>query len=265
MAGNRVGCSGWNYDSWRGDLYPEGVGPARWLSLYAQEFDTVEVNSTFYRLASRKAVERWVEQTPPDFTFAVKASRYLTHIKRLRDLPGPIRRFREPLAPLEESGRLGAVLWQLPPDFKRDDDRLDRLLDHLPVGRHAIEFRHPTWFCEEVLERLRQRDVALVLAHHPDRPWQPWELTASFAVVRFHFGACGRRGDYSEAELDEWAARLAPVAAERDLLVYFNNDWEGFAPRNALGLRKRLEVVCKARCRAQAGNGRDHRRPRPLP
>jgi uncharacterized protein YecE (DUF72 family) len=168
----RIGCSGWNYDSWTGRLYPEGAARRRWLCLYAERFDTVEVNSTFYRLASRRAVESWVAATPPSFMFAVKASRYLTHIRRLTDLDRGFKRFYEPLEPMIAAGRLGPVLWQLPENF--------------------------------------------------------------------HHGARGRRGKNSASELDEWARRIAQWRRRQ---AYFNNDREGFAPANALGLRRRLAVA----------------------
>ena len=136
----RIGCSGWSYDSWRGGLYPEGLPQRQWLSRYAECFDTVEVNSTFYRLASRKGVERWVEQTPPGFVFTVKASRYLTHVKRLKGIGPYLDRFYEPLQPLVDAHRLGPVLWQLPANFTRDDERLGAALTALPPGRHCFEF-----------------------------------------------------------------------------------------------------------------------------
>ena len=261
----RVGCSGWNYDSWRGLLYPPGVGKPRWLELYAERFETVEVNSTFYRLASRPAVQRWVDSTPPGFLFSVKASRYLTHIRRLRGLDEGVARFLEPLEPLLEAGRMGPVLWQLPPNFKRDDGLLAGALAELPPGRNAFEFRHPTWFVPEVLSLLRDHGAALVLAHHPERPWQAWELTADFTFVRFHFGARGRDGNYSETELDEWAWRVAEVARGVDSFVYFNNDWKGFAPRNALGLRKRIAPVWHPAVGEKKTDGRADGVPGPVP
>ena len=161
----RVGCSGWMYDSWRGDLYPEGLAKRRWLERYAERYDTVEVNSTFYRLASRDAVARWVEQTPESFVFAAKASRYLTHMKKLRDLGQGIARYYERIEPL--------------------------------VGR--------------------ERAVALVIGDHPQRPFQTQELTAAWTFVRFHWGVRGRRGNYSEAELDAWAQKLALAPGRRGL------------------------------------------------
>jgi len=237
----RVGCSGWQYRDWRGVLYPEGVGQARWLGRYAEAFDTVEVNSTFYRLASRNAVERWVQQTPPDFLFALKASRYLIHMRKLRDIGPGIERFAERIEPLARTPKMGPVLWQLPEWFARDDDTLAAALDALPAGRHCFEFRHPSWFCEPVYALLRRHDVALVIGDHPQRPWQPFVLTAGWTYVRFHHGHRGRRGNYSETELRDWADRLAEAARDVDVLAYFNNDWEGFAVRNARDLRAMLE------------------------
>ena len=236
----RIGCSGWQYDSWRGRLYPQREPKRRWLELYAQHFDTVEVNSTFYRLARREAVAGWVAQTPPEFLFAVKASRYLTHVRRLRDIAEGIERFYEPLAPLSEAGRLGPVLWQLPENFHRDDERLAGWLELLPPGRHTIEFRHESWFVPEVLERLSDRGVALTIGDHPARPFQSYEATADWRFIRFHYGARGRRGNYSATEIGEWASRIAPWTRQGDIYVYFNNDWNSFAPANAKLLIRRL-------------------------
>jgi uncharacterized protein YecE (DUF72 family) len=236
-----VGCSGWQYRSWREVLYPPGLAQRRWLERYAEVFDTVEVNATFYRLASREAVAGWVAQTPPGFVFAVKASRYLIHMKKLAGIEEGVRRFYESIAPLVDSPKLGPVLWQLPGWFARDDARLAGALDLLPPGRHAFEFRHPTWFAPEVMELLRRHGVALAIAHHPQRPFQAFELTADFTFLRFHHGARGRRGNYSDRELGEWADRVASLAQQAEVFAYFNNDWEGFAVRNALALRGRVE------------------------
>jgi uncharacterized protein YecE (DUF72 family) len=239
----RIGCSGWMYDDWRGGLYPERVPKRRWLEIYASVFDTVEVNATFYRLARRDAVAGWVEQTPPGFLFAVKASRYLTHIKRLVDIADGIERFYEPLAPMIDAGKLGPVLWQLPENFHRDDARLHGWLELLGGRdqiRHAIEFRHESWFAPPVLDALRSHGVALVIGDHPGRPFQTLDATASFRFVRFHYGSRGRAGNYSATEIDTWARRIAQWRRREDVFAYFNNDWRGFAPANAKLLRARL-------------------------
>ena len=245
----RIGCSGWNYASWRSSFYPEGLGPSRWLREYARHFDTVEVNSTFYRLASRPAVERWVADTPERFCFTVKASRHLTHVKRLSDNPGKgfalrdgIKRFYEPIAPLVRAGKLGPVLWQLPANFRRDDERLAHALTLAPPGRHCFEFRDRSWFTDDVYALLREHDAALVIGDSPERPFQTHELTAGWTFVRFHHGHRGRRGNYSRGELEEWAARIAEWRdGGTDVYAYFNNDWEVFAPRNARLLERLLE------------------------
>jgi uncharacterized protein YecE (DUF72 family) len=148
----RIGCSGWVYASWRKGIYKD-VPQARWLERYAEIFDTVEVNATFYRLIKRSTVEGWVERTPPGFLFAVKGSRYLTHIRRLREIEQGLERFWEPLEPLREAGKLGPVLWQLPGNFHRDDDVLASALELLPPARHCFEFRHPSWFAPAATDR----------------------------------------------------------------------------------------------------------------
>jgi uncharacterized protein YecE (DUF72 family) len=236
----RIGCSGWNYNSWKDELY-EGKPPRLWLQHYAQHFDTVEVNNTFYRLPLESSVARWVEETPPDFVFAIKASRYLTHIKRLTDLRGGLARYYERIEPLVRSPKLGPALWQLPPTFKRDDDRLASALDQLPPGRHAFEFRHASWFVEPVYGLLRAHGAALVIGDRPEvKEFQAQVFTADWTFVRFHYGSRGRRGNYSESELEEWARRFEEWNREVEIFAYFNNDWEVFAVRNALWLKRRL-------------------------
>jgi uncharacterized protein YecE (DUF72 family) len=237
----RIGCSGWNYADWRGRVYPPGCPPRRWLAHYATQFDTVEVNSTFYRLAKPEAVARWVEQTPPDFLFTVKASRYLTHMKRLADMERGVQRLYAGIAPLVESPKFGPMLWQLPERFRRDDDRLALAIERLPPGRHCFEFRHASWFTSEVYGLLHTYGVALVIGHDARRPLPDAPLTADWTLIRFHYGERGRRGNYSDTELREWAARIAEVRTQAAVFAYFNNDWEAFAVRNGQRLRRLLE------------------------
>jgi uncharacterized protein YecE (DUF72 family) len=238
----RIGCSGWNYNHWRdGVFYPPRLPPRRWLDYYARYFDTVEVNSTFYRLPRESAVANWVVQSPARFLFSVKASRYLTHVKRLLDLGPGLHTFYDRIRPLVASPKLGPVLWQLPATFRRDDGRLANALAALPRGRHCFEFRHESWFVPEVTETLRRHGVALVIGDHPQRPFQTHELTTDWTFVRFHAGTRGRNGNYSASELDEWSARIDGWRRESiDVYAYFNNDWFGYAPRNGLGLKERL-------------------------
>jgi uncharacterized protein YecE (DUF72 family) len=238
----RIGCSGWNYPHWRERVYPKGLPARRWLAFYADLFDTVEVNNTFYRLPRRESVAAWVEESPADFLFAVKASRFLTHMKRLTDMGQGVRRFYERIDPLARSPKMGPVLWQLPESFRRDEERLASALARLPTGRHCFEFRHPSWFCDETYGLLREHGVALVIGDHPERPFQTHELTVDWTFVRFHYGTRGRGGNYSERELEEWGERIEGWRARADVYAYFNNDWMGYAVENGLRLRALLGV-----------------------
>jgi uncharacterized protein YecE (DUF72 family) len=237
----RIGCSGWNYASWKNEFY-EGRPARLWLEHYARSFDTVEVNNTFYRLPNRDAVANWERTAPPGFLFTIKMSRYVTHIKRLTDLGQGLARFYERLEPLLRSPKMGPILWQLPPTFRRDDERLRSALARFPPGqRHCVEFRHPSWFVDETYEALREHRVALVIGDRPEvRPFQARVFTADWTFVRFHYGSRGRRGNYSETELREWAALFREWRNEVEVLAYFNNDWEVFAVRNAIRMKELL-------------------------
>jgi uncharacterized protein YecE (DUF72 family) len=237
----RIGCSGWVYGSWREGIY-DGVPQARWLERYAELFDTVEVNATFYRLVRRSTVEGWVERTPERFLFAVKGSRYLTHVRRLREIEQGVARFWEPLEPLRESGKLGPVLWQLPANFHRDDDVLAEALELLPPARHCFEFRHQSWFAPAVYRLLEERGASLVIPDDARRRLPEARPAGEIAYVRFHHCARGRRGNYSASEIDRWRRRIAAWRARREVFAYFNNDWEEFAPPNALALRRGLSA-----------------------
>ena len=236
-----VGCSGWNYKHWRETVYPKGVPQRRWLEHYATLFETVEVNATFYRLPSRNTVEAWIESTPDDFVFSLKASRYLSHIKRLHGIANGIARLSEGIQPLLKTPKMGPLLWQLPETFHRDDERLSEALEALPPWRHCIEFRHESWFVPDVLALLREHGVALVIGDHPERPFQLHELTTDWTYIRLHHGSRGRRGNYSRAELETWKRRIAAWRSEAEVFVYCNNDWEAFAVKNAAWLRDRLD------------------------
>jgi uncharacterized protein YecE (DUF72 family) len=238
----RIGCSGWSYDDWRGGLYPDGLPKRCWLERYAEVFDTVEVNATFYRLPKRSTVAGWVDQVPGDFRFAVKASRYLTHMKRLRDIADAVARFWEPLEPLRRGRRLGPVLWQLPESFHRDDDLLASALEELPRASHCFEFRHPSWFAPSVRGLLAEHGASLAIGDDRRRPLPDARPTGAIAYLRLHYGHRGRGGSYSEAELDGWRRRIAAWRSRRSVFVYLNNDWEGYAPANARYLKQGLSA-----------------------
>jgi uncharacterized protein YecE (DUF72 family) len=237
MAELRIGTSGWVYKHWRGIFYPEKLPQKSWFEHYRQHFDTVEINFTFYRLPERSVFESWRERAPADFAYAVKGSRLVTHVRRLREPEEPLARLAERLEGLGD--RSGPVLWQLPPDFERDDERLARFLGALPRRwRHTVEFRHESWYDETIFAQLERHGVALCIPDSPRLP-QALRLTADWTYVRLH--GAGSDGDYSPELLDLWAERIGGyLAAGVDAWVYFNNDWEGFALRNARDLRARL-------------------------
>lgn len=230
----RIGCSGWSYADWRGVFYPPSGSTARWLEIYAQSFDTVEINATFYRLPNVKTVQGWAARTPDDFLFAVKVSRYLTHVKRLRGIVEGIKRMDACVDPLRQASKLGPMLWQLPPHFQRNDDVLASALDALTPGRHAFEFRDPSWFAEDVYDLLSDHGAALVADRAPADA-SPMVETAPWRFLRFHYGR-GREGTYTARELRAWADRLKPL--RDDVFAYFNNDWQGFAIDNARTLHR---------------------------
>lgn len=236
----RVGCSGWEYKHWRGDFYPHELIRTRWFHHYASVFDTVEINNTFYRLPETTTFARWAERAPMRFEFAVKASRFLTHMKKLKDPEEPLDRLFTRMRPLGK--HLGPVLYQLPPGWKLDRERLEHFLQALPKGvRHVMEFREPSWYADDVLRTLERYRVALCL-HDMRGSATGRERIGPIVYVRFH-GASGHyQGAYSEERLQSWADWLHEQRQQgSDVYAYFNNDVGGHAPRDAVKLRGFLE------------------------
>jgi len=236
-----IGTSGYAYLHWGdGVFYPQELPQKQWLEYYARHLPSVELNVTFYRLPDRSVFRSWRERTPLSFTFAIKGSRYITHIKRLKDCREPLARFMRHASALKE--KLHVVLWQLHPRMAADKDRLAAFCDLLGASaaakrvRHAFEFRHESWFCEEVYKLLRAHDHALCIAHSPH--WPRREIaTADFVYLRFHGGERLYSSNYSEGELKEWASKArAWLRQGNDVYAYFNNDAQGFALENALRL-----------------------------
>jgi uncharacterized protein YecE (DUF72 family) len=229
----RIGCSGWQYRHWAGTFYPRTLSRTQWLEYYAQHFDTVEVNNTFYRLPGEGTLASWLPAVPSRFLFAIKASRFLTHMKKLLDPADPLDRLFTRTAELGR--RLGPVLYQLPPQLRKDIDRLNRFLALLPRGmKHAIEFRHPSWYSEDVLTALSRARVTLCL--HDMEGSAPGRLSIGpFRYVRFHGASAKYAGAYTAEQLAEWADWL--VGEAKPAFVYFNNDIGGQAPRDAAVLR----------------------------
>ncbi|HEX5014490.1 MAG TPA: DUF72 domain-containing protein [Candidatus Limnocylindrales bacterium] len=235
-----IGTSGWQYRDWRGRFYPSKLPVRLWLEAYAARFATVESNNAFYRLPERRTFEDWADRTPDDFVMAVKVSRFLTHIKRLADPVEPVARFTERAGGLGE--KLGPALVQLPPQFRADIGRLRAALDAFPDGiRVAVEFRHPSWFTDEVRSILEERGAALCLADRRG-PRTPIWRTTDWTFVRFHEGRARPRPCYGRAALATWARRIADNwQPDEDVFAYFNNDHRACAPRDAA----RFAVQCR--------------------
>lgn len=234
-----IGTSGWHYQHWVGEFYPAGLRPQEMFSWYAREFHTVEINNTFYRLPEEKTFIQWRQMAPPEFVFALKASRYLTHLKKLKDPSAPLDLFFSRAHHL--GPHLGPVLVQLPPGWKLNLERLAEFLECLPKRvRFAIEFRDLSWYRDEVYRLLGARNVSLCMHDWRNQNW-PRELTADFAYLRFH-GMDGRYGgSYPDRALRSWAGLIADwMGGLRQVFVYFNNDIGGHAIRNARSLRAML-------------------------
>lgn len=227
-----IGTSGWQYRDWRGTFYPVGEAQGRWLEHYADGFATVESNNAFYRLPERRVFEAWAQRTPADFVMAVKVSRYLTHIKRLREPDEPVERFLGRVAGL--GPKLGPVLLQLPPQFRCDIGRLEDTLRRFPDAiRVAVEFRHQTWFVDPVRRLLERHGAALCLADRRGMLTPTWR-TADWTYLRFHEGRATPNPCYGRTALRTWAQRLADGwGPDAEAWVYFNNDPRGCAPRDA--------------------------------
>jgi uncharacterized protein YecE (DUF72 family) len=241
-----VGTSGYNYPHWSdGVFYPRGLPERKWLEYYMSFFNTVELNVSFYRLPKKSVFEGWRKRTPENFRFVVKGSRFITHIKKLKDCEEPLKIFFNNVEGLKK--KLGAVLWQLPPNLHANREKLEafcKIIHGLRVSgstRHSFEFRHSSWFCEEIYAILRKYGFSLCIAHSKDWPCE--ELaTSDFIYFRFHGGEILYGSNYSEEELREWASKAKHWMEKRkDIYAYFNNDAHGFAVKNALRFKELLE------------------------
>jgi uncharacterized protein YecE (DUF72 family) len=230
-----IGTSGWQYKDWRGRLYPEKLPQRLWLEHYAERFATVEVNNAFYRLPERHTFEQWRQRTPDDFVVAVKMSRYLTHIKRLREPAEPVARFLDRAAGLGD--KLGPVLLQLPPTLRADLDALDDTLSRFPREvRVAVEPRHQSWWTDDCRRLLERHGAALCWADRRGRPVTPLWVTADFGYLRLHEGRAKPWPRYGAAALNSWLCRLSEVEYT---YVFFNNDPGGAAVTDAAAMAAR--------------------------
>ncbi len=237
MSRVRIGCSGWQYRHWRGDFYPKHLSQDRWLEFYAERFDTVELNNSFYRLPEADVFAAWARRSPAGFLFAVKASRYLTHLRRLREPREPLHRFWSRAQRLGD--HLGPVLYQLPPRWNRNAERLATFAEAVPSDRRqAIEIRDPSWYHPATYDLMARGNLALCL-HDMRGSQSPKQPIGPFAYVRFHGSGAKYGGSYSGQALAGWADRLAAWVSEgMACYAYFNNDVGGHAFRDAIRLRE---------------------------
>ena len=233
-----IGTSGWNYDHWKELFYKKDCPKSKWLQFYAEYFDTVEVNATFYRSMSYKTYENWREKTPNGFIFAVKANRYITHIKRLKDVEESFKRLLIELDGLKE--KLGPILFQLPPSLTFDAELFDAFCGYLPGNRYiAIEARHPSWLDQIALSSLKRHNIAWCISDSAGRYPYHEAITSSFIYIRLHGSKQLYRSEYSEDELQILARKI--IKWDKDTYIYFDNDAEGHAPKNALKLKELLK------------------------
>ncbi|HEX3144367.1 MAG TPA: DUF72 domain-containing protein [Pyrinomonadaceae bacterium] len=238
-AGIHIGTSGWNYKHWLGRFYPEKIRAADMLEFYARHFETVELNNSFYHLPSIKSFRTWRDTVSKDFRFAVKGSRFITHMKKLKAPKTSTRKFFTRVEKLDE--KLGPLLFQLPPHWRVNIKRLATFLERLPAGyRYAFEFREPSWYADEVYDLLKEHNVALCVFHMSGYE-TPMVITANFVYVRFHGAQSTYGGSYSDSQLKMWAQRIASWRGdEKEIFIYFNNDPEAHAIYDAKRLREML-------------------------
>jgi uncharacterized protein YecE (DUF72 family) len=235
-----VGTSGWNYPHWKGPFYPEDLPQKDWLGYYGERLHTVEINNTFYQLPERSTLKLWKDIVPDDFLFAVKASRYITHMKKLKDPEQSTRRFFERIGALK--GKCGPVLFQLPPRWKRNPERLTSFLETLPSEySYSFEFRDPSWFDSDTYAALEHRQAAFCI-YHLAGELSPKEVTADFLYIRLHGPGDAYEGLYDTETLSGWAGAISAWSRQgKSVFCYFDNDQNGYAAENAIELQSMLE------------------------
>lgn len=233
----RIGTSGWNYPHWKGLFYPSQLARARWLEFYAEHFDTVEVNATFYRLPVRQTFEKWRERTPEGFLWSIKASKYITHTKRLKGPREPLKRLYGAVEGLRE--KAGVILFQLPPSLPFEPERFEAFCDNLnPSFRHVLEIRHPSWIHEGLFRILQDHNMAFCISDTAGRYPYHEAVSADFVYVRLHGSKRLYASKYSRQELEAWARKIK--AWDRETFLYFDNDYQGYAVQNAIELKTLL-------------------------
>jgi len=237
----RIGTSGWHYDDWKELFYPAQMAKHKWFEYYSKHFDTVEINNTFYQLPKEQTFENWHKQAPKNFLFTVKANRYITHIKRLKEPEDSLKRFFERVRLLKEN--LGPVLYQLPPNFHKDLDRLGTFMKYLPKKIIAVfEFRHESWFSEDTYKLLSGFNAAFCI-HDLVGISTPRVITGDIIYIRFH-GPTGKyQGNYSKSALQNWAKWIKDhIKGKKVVYAYFNNDIHAYAVNNAKQLKEQFNI-----------------------
>lgn len=236
-----IGCSGFLYDHWKGIFYPDDLSRKRWLEYYCSKFASLELNVTFYKLPDKETFTRWHKETPPGFVISLKGSRFITHVKKLKASAEPVDVFFSRATALKE--KLGVVLWQLPPGLRADPGRLAEFLELLrPYGtRNAFEFREGTWISKKVISLLEKENACLCMADWPEF-LNDLPITSDFVYVRRHGEGGSSATSYTTEQLKADAARIKKYLRQRkDVFFYFNNDFGGYAPNNALELAAMLK------------------------
>lgn len=235
-----IGTSGWHYSHWKGTFYPEDLSASDYLSFYQEKFPTVEINNTFYNMPEKKTLQEWKDTVKEDFIFSVKASRFITHMKKLKDPEEPVSHFFSKVNVFEDN--LGPVLFQLPPKWKINYDRLNNFLDNLPEDyRYVFEFRNPSWFDEEIYRLLAHYRAAFCI-YDLNQDLSPKEITTDFIYIRLHGPDGAYKGQYSTQSLSGWAGAFAAWKNKvKKIYCYFDNDQAGYAAQDALRLKKMLE------------------------
>ncbi|SNZ09021.1 Uncharacterized conserved protein YecE, DUF72 family [Persephonella hydrogeniphila] len=234
-----IGCSGYFYWGWKGVFYPEEIPPSKWFEYYSSIFDTVEINSTFYRFPKKSSVKKWYRQSPEDFVFSVKVNKQITHIKKMKNVKEELDQFYSVLSEsLQE--KLGAFLFQFPPSFRYSKENIERILENLnPYFLNVVEFRHKSWWNEEVYKIFLDKKITFCSISAPRLP-EKLVQTSEDVYMRFHGRESWYRYNYSEEELQQWINEIKDRKINR-LFVYFNNDYFGYAPENAKLFKKLIK------------------------
>lgn len=234
-----IGTSGWSYEHWKKNFYPEGMPSKKWLHFYSNQFSTVEINSTFYHLPLQSTIRNWHEQVPDHFLFSLKASRYITHLKRLKEGKKSLKLFYKTIADLQN--KIGPILFQLPPSFKMDKERLTEFMAQLSADfSYVFEFRHDSWFVEEIYDLLSKNNIALCISDLKGK-LSPEIITASFTYIRLHGPKNAYKGFYGLSKLRNWKSKMENWAKDISVFCYFDNDEKGYAIQDAKKLKKMVE------------------------